>query len=81
MQDPSVRPCLEELDAIVAYVHTQCEARDKDKLKNSEQLLHQMLPPHVAEALRNGRKVMMRCCSIRLVPDLPGGRPAWLSWQ
>ena len=63
VQDPSARPCLEELDAIVESLHVECQAKAKAKRKNNEQLLHQMLPPHVAEALRNGRKVMTSCCS------------------
>ena len=71
-QDPLDRPSLEELDSIVASVRREFRTKYKDKLNTSEQLLHQMLPPHVAAALRDGRKVSY-ChwtCFLSLSVDL-----------
>lgn len=38
----------------------------RESLRESQSLLHQMLPPHVAEALREGRKVGSRGATLIL---------------
>jgi len=57
-KDPAVRPHLEEIImAVIVAQEDLPQAPAEDELASSNDLLHQMLPPHVAAALREGRKV------------------------
>lgn len=88
-----MRPHLEEIImAVIVAQEDLPQAPAEDELASSNDLLHQMLPPHVAAALREGRKVQTprspppaisfgthsRCSMRNTAP--PALNPACISW-
>ena len=55
-----VRPGIEEVASRLARIRADLElenSKNMDTLLSNTELLHQMLPPRVAESVRLGRKV------------------------
>jgi hypothetical protein len=67
LEDPALRPSFEEIDLMLqrlsvenvepGELHLSAYARKELKAKRANNLLFDVFPPHIAEALRDGRKV------------------------
>lgn len=59
--DPDLRPSFQEIDIRLRRLNNISVAPTNSHRNQSEGLLYEIFPPHVADALKEGRKV---CCLV-----------------
>jgi len=59
--DPDNRPSFEEIDLRLKRIDAETVITGESKNKNSQVSLFDIFPRHIAEALRDGKEVRMRC--------------------